>query len=197
MLELFLLTLAIVASIGPTNLFAIKEGVKHGASNTFFIIFGGVLVDLFYANLAGLGLSALGENLPFKIGLLSIGALVFLYLGLSGVKFAFKKDQFKEAKKASGIHPFFLGIAMTLPNPFTIIFWATALTSLAVGYQPFLLMFVVLVTGLTWALIEAGIIHFTRKLINENLLKGIELITSLVIIGFAFKFIYQVYGLVS
>ena len=66
MIELALLTLAIVASIGPTNLFAIKEGVKHGASHTFFIILGGVLVDLFYANLAGLGLSALGENLYFK-----------------------------------------------------------------------------------------------------------------------------------
>jgi len=197
MIELALLTLAIVASIGPTNLFAIKEGVKHGASHTFFIIFGGVLVDLFYANLAGLGLSALGENIHFKITLLSVGSLVFLYLGIKGLKIAFQEKMIEAAKTKRKAHPLVVGIAMTLPNPFTIIFWATALTSLTMGYKPLTLLTIVLIAGGSWAAIEAGIIHFSRKLIGEKLLRGIEAVTSFIIIGFAIKFIIQVIEITS
>lgn len=197
MIELAILTLAIVASIGPTNLFAIKEGVKHGAWSTFFIIFGGVLVDLFYANLAGLGLSALGENIHFKTVLLFVGSLVFIYLGGKGLKIAFQKKMIKAAETKSKAHPLLIGIIMTLPNPYVIIFWATALSGLAIGYKPLTLFAIVIIVGGSWAGIEAGMIHFFRKYIKERLLRVIEAITSIILLGFAIKFLIQFVKLIA
>ena len=121
-----------------------------------------------------------------------MGSLVFLYLGIKGLKIAFQKKMIEAAKTKKKAHPLIIGIAMTLPNPFTIIFWATALTSLTIGYKPVILLAIVLIAGGSWAAIEAGIIHFSRKLISEKLLRGMEAVTSLVIIGFAIKFIIQV-----
>ena len=56
-LQIAILGFTTVASIGPTNLLAIKEGVKTHGKSTFYIMMGGVIVDVFYAILAGLGLS--------------------------------------------------------------------------------------------------------------------------------------------
>jgi len=192
MLELIILSLAVVASIGPTNLFAIKEGAKNGAINTFYVISGGILVDLFYANLAGLGLSALGKNPYFKTVLLSIGAFMFFYLGIKGIITAFQKEMVQAAESKLKIHPILIGIAMTLPNPFTIIFWTTAIAGLSIGYQPGTLMAVILGVGITWAALEALLIHFARKLINDKILRGVEFVASLIILAFAFKFLLQI-----
>lgn len=196
MFELALITLAVVASIGPTNLFAIKEGLRHGARITFYVILGGVFVDLFYANLAGAGLAVIGENFYFKVTLLSIGSLFLAYIGIKGLYTALRKNLPAEATATRKLHPLLIGILMTLPNPFTIIFWTTALTGLSIGYQPLLLLVVILSVGALWAALEAFVIHFFRKVINEKSLKIVEALAASIILGFAIKFSLQLIALI-
>lgn len=195
MLELALLTLAISASVGPTKLLAIQEGLKKGASSTFFITFGAVLVDLFYANISGLGLAKIGENFYFKIILLTISVVAFIYLAIKGLKIAIKKDFTKVIEPKYKTHPLFIGIAITLINPLTIIFWPGALTGLDIGYKPFVFLIIIPLVGGLWSLFESLLVHFGRKYIKEKLLSIIETITSLILLGFATKFIIQIISL--
>lgn len=192
MLELGLLTLAISASVGPTKLLAIQAGLKKGASSTFFITFGAVLVDLFYANISGLGLAKIGENSYFQKILLIISAIVFIYLAIKGLKIAIKKDFKKVIESKYKIHPLFIGMTITLVNPLTIIFWPGAVTSLNIGYKPLIFLIIIPTVGGLWSLFESLIVHFGRSYIKGKTLSIIEIITSVMFLGFATKFIIQI-----
>lgn len=192
MFQLILLAFTAVAAIGPTNLLSIKEGIKHGAQHTFWIIFGGVLVDFFYASLANFGLSSLGSNTLFIVTLLSVGALVFAYLGAKGLKIALSKTEPQAATKKYHLPPLLLGIAMTLPNPFPILMWATALTSTGESYSWFTLLLIVLGVGGLWSAVEALMVKFFRPYIQPSLIRSIEAVTSIILLGFAVNFAWKV-----
>lgn len=191
MFQLALLTLAISASVGPTKLVAIQEGLRKGASATFFITFGAVLADLIYANLAGLGLSKIGENFYFETTFLFISALVFVYLGVKGLKTPSIKNLKETVKPKYQTHPLFLGILITLINPLTIIFWPGAVASLDIGYQPLIFLIIIPLVGGLWSLFEALVVHFGRKFIKEKLFRIVEIITSVILLGFSIQFVIQ------
>jgi len=90
-----------------------------------------------------------------------------------------------------------VGIIMTLPNPLTIIFWASAISSLTIGYDAFILCATILIVGSTWCVLEAGLIHFARQFINNKILRVIEFIASLIILGFAIKFLVQLFEIIA
>lgn len=189
MFQLVLLALTAVASIGPTNLLSIKEGIKHGASHTFWIIFGGVLVDFTYAALANFGLSSIGMNFYFRFSLLVVGALIFTYLGLKGVRLALSKNEAKAAINKFNLSPLSLGIVMTIPNPFPILMWATALASTKESYSFLTLLWVILGVGACWSALESLVVMFFRSFIKTSVVKTIELVTSLILLGFAANFV--------
>lgn len=199
MWQIALLTFTSVASIGPTNLLAIKEGLKHGFSSTFFILFGGVLVDVFYAHIAGFGLSAIGQNTILQKGMFLIGFLVFTYLGIAGIKNTVKNNplqKIQDETKTQKNHPLFVGVIMTLPNPFAILMWATAFSNFNIVYQPFYLTSIILAIGILWSTFEGLIIQFFRRYVKGMLVRTIELLTSLILLGFAVHFLLKALSLI-
>lgn len=199
MWQIALLTFTSVASIGPTNLLAIKEGFKHGFSSTFFILFGGVLVDAFYAHIAGLGLSAIGNNAVLQVSMLLIGFLVFTYLGILGIKNAAQSNpslNIQQETKVRKNHPLFMGVIMTLPNPFAILMWATAFSNFHIIYKPFYLTFIILSIGILWSIIEGFIVQFFKKYIKNTAIRAMELLTSFILLGFAVHFLLKAISLV-
>ena len=101
MIELIFLAFVAVASVGPTNLMAIKEGIKQNGWVTFWIVLGGVFVDIFYASLAALGLSKLSGNWFFQVILLSIAVILLSRIGYGGIRSALKKEDRPAAKKST------------------------------------------------------------------------------------------------
>lgn len=194
MWQIALLTFTSVASIGPTNLLAIKEGFKHGFSSTFFILFGGVLVDALYAHIAGLGLSTIGNNSALQVSMLLIGFLVFSYLGILGIKNAVQNNLALDTQQETKVqknHPLFIGVIMTLPNPFTILMWATAFSNFHIVYQPFYLTAIILFIGILWSAIEGFIVQFFKRYIKNTAIRVMELLTSFILLGFAVHFLLK------
>lgn len=140
-----------------------------------------------------LALAAIGKNVYFQAILLFVGTIFFFYLGISGLKTVFKKNITKVdiIKKQKDLHPVIIGIMMTLPNPFVIVFWATAYTSLQTNFS-IIVPIVIFAVGITWSTIEAVIVHSFRKFIKEKYLKIIELFIALILIIFGCKFFVQV-----
>ncbi len=188
MWQIALLTFTTVASIGPTNLLAIKEGLKSGFRSTFYILFGGVLVDVFYAYLTVFGLSAIVNRFALQKIMTFLGILIFTYLGILGLKNTAQEDFMKkmdQTKKTEKIHPILIGILMTLPNPFIFLVWGTALTNFNVVYDPLYLTGTILSVGFLWSAVEGGMVKFFRDYIFTKTLRFIELLTSLILLGFS------------
>lgn len=192
MFELIVLTFAVVASIGPTSIYAIKEGLKKTGMTTFFILFGAISVDVLYATLAGIGLTTLGTNILFKKILLLLAIFIFIYLGGKTLYDVFNKNSFTPTTKSHNMPPFFVGIIITLPNPFTIVFWSTALTGLSIPYQARLFIPTILLTGMFWAMVVGTTIHYSKKYISPKTFHIIEVTTSIIFFGFALKFFLQI-----
>jgi len=167
--------LTILASIGPTQLLAIKEGIRKGRLSTFWIMMGGTLVDALYATLVGFGLTQLGDHLLFQLILLFVGMAFFSYLGIAGLLRLATHVQYDLSLKDyhARLHPLFLGIMMTLPNPYVIVFWATMSVSRHVVFSR-VLPIVIIVTGFLLSLIEGMAVAWGRSYISNQCLRYLE-----------------------
>ncbi len=190
MLEIALISLISVASIGPTHMFAIKEGLRSGYKSFFGVLFGGVIVDVLYASLAFYGYSTFGGYNVFKLIALPSGVLVFTFLAYTQIKNWFLKTESKSNKEIIG-SPFLTGILMTLPNPFAVIMWATLFSDIKIQTSIFIINIIILTVGLSWIILEGLLVLVFRKYINNNFLKIIEIFTSMLLLYFAIKFGYE------
>ncbi len=191
MIELILLAFVAVASVGPTNLMAIKEGIKQNGWVTFWIVLGGVFVDIFYASLAALGLSKLSGNWFFQVILLSIAVILLSRIGYGGIRSALKKEDRPAAKKKYSFHPLLLGLAMTFPYPLVILFWTSALASSDKNFPFWMIACIILSVGSIWAGVEGIAVQFFKRFITPRTLRVIEFLTSIIILGFGLKAFYQ------
>lgn len=179
-----------VASIGPTHMLAVREGLKAGFRSLFGVLFGGVIVDVLYASLAFFGFSTFGGYTIFKLIALPVGASVFAFLAYSQIRAFFLKVGSKRDNKII-VSPFLTGILMTLPNPFAIIMWATLFSSSKIQTSFFALSSIILVVGLGWILIEGLLVSVFRKHINNYFLRVVEVFTSVLLVYFSIKFGYE------
>ncbi len=179
-----------MASIGPTHMLAIREGLQAGFRSLFGVLFGGVVVDVLYANLAFFGFSKFGGYSVFKFIALPVGASVFAFLAYSQIRAFFSKIESKRNTKII-VSPFVTGILMTLPNPFAIIMWATLFSTSKIQTSFFALSAIILVVGLVWILLEGLLVSVFRKHVNNYFLRAVEVFTSVLLVYFAIKFAYE------
>jgi threonine/homoserine/homoserine lactone efflux protein len=191
LLEIVLVAFISVASIGPTHILAIIEGLKKGFWVFFGILIGGVIVDVFYANLAFLGFSAFGGYSVFKLIALPVGASVFAFMSCSQIRAFFLKDETSSKNDKIIVSPFFTGVVMTLPNPFALIMWATLFSSSKIQVSCLAVTSMILIVGLVWIIFEGILISIFKKHINSYFLRAVEIFTAILLLYFACKFGYE------
>jgi len=189
------ITFTVVASIGPTNLFAIKEGLKKGGFITFAILFGGVLTEVFYANLALYGINKIES--PFIITVLQIlGTFFFLYLGIVSFKKHKLSSTSQSFQKSSSFHldksvasQLLKGILMTLPNPLPVVLWSSAIANINEHYlRHYVITLIILSIGCLWSGAEGFFVSKFKKLVNDKTLRFIEIATAIILLIVSIKF---------
>ena len=196
MWHIVFLAFASVASIGPTNLYAINEGLKKGAHHTFWILTGGVVTDLFYAHLAGIGATFFFSNTKVQIAMTGIGITLFGYFGIKNIINIFLKRQYKTDIINKEPNPFMIGLLMTLPNPFSILMWAAAFVSYKINYTPITLSAIIISVGIFWASIESATVQLLKKHFKQSVYKIVDGVTGIILVVFAIKMALKMFAII-
>lgn len=143
MLQIFTLGLALgfyaAAMPGPINLEVIRRSISRGPRIGFMFGMGASLADVTFALLSSLGALALINSMPMwgKAIMWLSGAIILFFLGIRGLRARVPlvpptteptnpKSHFippVKARPKEMVQQFFVGLALTLSSPPTIMFW--------------------------------------------------------------------------
>jgi threonine/homoserine/homoserine lactone efflux protein len=186
------LGLILQVSVGPVCIAVLHKGIDQGFRHAFVMAWGAALVDALYIFLSVVGVAALlqFESARMIVGL--GGAALLLFFGLRYLRAPAERTRVQPGG-ASHLKSFAYGVALTLTNPLTILFWVGILGSMmstrtfdqaggvvyfAAGCVTATLLFL---TGVA----VAG--HFLEQLLNPRLAVWLNRAVGLFLIGFAIK----------
>lgn len=189
----FALAFAIAAaSPGPGMAAVVARGLGGGFAGAFPMVLGLVMGDLVYLSLAAFGLAAIAKSFGFLfVAIRWAGAAYLLYLAY---KMWTAKPDADEVRARAAEHPgrtMLAGLALTLGNPKTIVFYLALLPTLVplekitlLGFAELALIVCVLLTliGSAYGLAAAGAREVFR---SPKALKRLNRVSGTVMAGTA------------
>lgn len=186
-------------AIGPVCLFIVKTAAESGALVAEAGVIAVTIIDALFVMLSIIGIGSIIEKPGVKTFLKYFGAAVLLYFGLGVVLGSFGIDIIPSLSSnvVSEIpNAFITGLILTASNPLTILFWtgvfATRIVSEGFGKKEMILFGTgaVLATLLFLGLVAlaVGSMHL---LMNEMLIKVLNVTVGIVLIGFGIKMFFQ------
>lgn len=185
-----ILGFSIAAPVGPIGVLCIRKTLEFGRLSGLFSGLGAACADAIYAIIAAFGLTMIA-NLLLKgqLWFHAIGGVFLLYLGW--------KTFTSEPKSIAGnsshttlINDFLSTFVLTLTNPMTIfsfiaVFAGIGLSSIQGNFfqASLLVLGVFLGSALWWLTLSEGITLFRTK-ISKKVMKWINRIAGLIILGF-------------
>lgn len=175
--------------LGPINVEMIRRNLMFGTKSGLGLGFGATLADTSYIVLI-LGGILVFLNQPLILEIVGFaGAFVLAW-------FAYKSLTAKPLQVTNKLvqrnffHTLFAGFLMTFLNPYTIIFWSSIssqIASYAVGKHDAILLTTlgVILGTLSWSLSLNTTLHFTRHKISPKVMRMLNIIGGLILLGFA------------
>jgi len=193
MIELFIrgliFGLAIAAPVGPIGLLCIRRTITDGRLVGFVSGLGAATADAFYGSVAALGLQAL-SSLIFSLNaaLQIVGGMALIWIGLTTMIARPVPVSIESTPtRRRLLSAYFSTLLLTLANPATILIFTVIFAGLGtVGKGGMGLMLVVGVacgSALWWTLLSGGV-SLMRQRVTVPVLRLINLVSGLVIIGF-------------
>ncbi|MBA2175037.1 LysE family translocator [Halobacillus locisalis] len=196
------LGLSIAAPVGPINIEIIKRGLSFGFWPALFVGFGGMSSDLLLMGAMFVGMSAVLSITWVKVLLMCLGAVVLLHSGWSSLRAPqVLEDQSHDQRGGNSRslrwHSFLKGFIIAGTNPMNLLFWISIYGSVLSGafqeeniMTSFLLSVLVFIGIGLWNLNLAFTTHFGRLLASPFFLRTVNVVASLVLIGFGVRFGY-------
>lgn len=180
----------------PSNAEEIRLGTRYHAGYALLVGVGAVTGDVIVLGAVLLGLVPLLEAYPWlNSSLLLIGSSVLFYVSW-GI--------FKESMNASGwtnndkqgsatlLRAFWIGFAITTFNPFTALWWVGLLAPMLEKEQNIIFFSVMVLLGsLTWFLLLAAILQFSRRWLTPLFRRWVLVGSGLLTLGYGVYFLVQ------
>jgi L-lysine exporter family protein LysE/ArgO len=180
----------------PSNAEEIRLGTRYHAGYALLVGVGAVTGDAIILVAVLLGLVPLLNTYPLlTTGLLFIGSAVLFYVSW-GI--------FKEALNVSGwttnnnqatatlLRAFWVGFAITTFNPFTALWWVGLLAPMLDRGQNIVFFSLMVIAGsLTWFLLLAAILQFSRNWLTPQFRRWVLVGSGLLTLGYALYFFIQ------
>jgi chemosensory pili system protein ChpE len=185
---------AYCAPVGPVNLEMVRRGLSVGFLAGFLVGLGSVIGDAFWAAVGILGSSLLTDSIPLRtgIGVLGVGILLWVAWGAFRASRQDLDYHLTDApRKRTG---FAVGAALSMANPFAVLFWLTvtasgAMASLGVDRDHHVArvwFFIGLVAGaIIYSLVLSGIVAWSRRFVTAHVMSKINLGAALTLLGLA------------
>ncbi len=179
-------------SVGPVCIAVLHKGIEQGFRHALAMAWGAASVDALYIFLSMAGVSALLQLESARIAIGLGGALLLVAFGLRYLLVPAGTARTGHRSK-SLLKSYAYGIALTLTNPLTILFWAGVLGAMmstrtfdqtggmalfATGCVTATLVFLTVVA-------LAG--HLLERLLNDRLVLWLNRAVGLFLFGFAVK----------
>ena len=187
----FLLGLVFNATPGAIFAESLRRGLRGGYAPALSVQLGSLVGDVTWAVL-GLAGSAVLFQLPLlQVPLALAGTVLLAWLGWQALKDAWHGD-LPVPGVEDGRAAFVTGAAMSLGNPWNIVYWAAlggVLAGLGVG-EPRPVDYALFLAGFTassvaWCFVCAGAIAWLRRLLTPVLYRALNLACGLVLVVMA------------
>ncbi|TKG94964.1 LysE family translocator [Puteibacter caeruleilacunae] len=187
-----ILGISVAAPIGPIGIICINRTMNKGYLSGVISGLGIATADLIYGVIAGLGLTIISNLLlEYKLWLQAFGVISLAYFG---VKILVKKaadvnGTFSE--KRDLLKDYFTTFILTITNPVTILLFVAVFAGLGLANSEnsklaiFMMVSGIFVGSGIWWLFLSGLIVKLKSRISRKLLRRIDVISGLVILGFA------------
>ena len=188
----------LAATVGPMWVLCFRRTIAQGALAGFVSGMGIAVADGLYGSVAAFGLTAVSGFLlgqSFWLGL--IGGVFLLYLGIKCLTANPAPVQENQQEKTSLGQAFLSTLGLTLANPPTILAFAAVFASLGLassndyGAASLVVLGVFLGSASWWVVLAAGAGRL-RGRIGPGLVRGINIVSGLSILGFALWQLAQV-----
>jgi len=182
----------VAAQLGPISLLAIRSTLRSGVVVGLSMGAAVAIIDTAYAAAGAAGAAGLLAIEPLRLGFGILGAAVLVVLGGRTLYSAFRVRLGGEARDevATPRAAFLTTLAATASNPLTIASWAAVFAAAstagaaAEGGGAALLLAGVGLGSLTWMTILAGGVSVARRWVGPRLLRSIDGVAGLGILGF-------------
>lgn len=188
----FVMGIAFAAPPGALTVEAVRRGLTgSGFRPALLVGLGSLIGDGVYALLALAGLAALMDRPLLRVGVGTAGTVVLLYLAWETIRQARIGSPPLDGGTARGGSAFVSGIAISLTNPFAVVFWLSlggtiaalvgpgaATSTLALFFTSFLL------GSLLWAFVLAGLVHWGQRFLGQLLGRWVTLACGLALATF-------------
>jgi L-lysine exporter family protein LysE/ArgO len=196
----FLLGLGAAVPIGPVNVEIARRTLRSGFFAGFFLGCGAVTIDVICAILSSFGFAIISEQSWLFKPLQIIGGAFLAWLAFLCFRSAVRAMSLKtevEQTPPPAIHASYItGLLMTGTNPYTLIFWFTAVPNAAgIGTQttqslPMICLGVFSATIL-WVLGFAGALKFAGRWRRQLWMLVADLFGGAMLAAFAFAAFWQ------
>lgn len=194
LLQGFLLGLAYVAPIGMQNMFVINTAATKTRLRAYQVALTTVFFDIALAVACFFGVGLLIDKVQLlKYLIMGLGSIVVIYIGISLLRETPSLDSSVDVNK-SYIEILWMCFAVTWLNPQAIIDGSLLLgaskASLPVEYS-YLFIIGVCVASATWFLSLSTIVATAQRIINEQVLKVINIVCGSIIVLYGLKLGYS------
>jgi len=192
---------AYCAPVGPVTLEMVRRGLSVGFLAGFLVGLGSVIGDAFWAAVGILGSSFLTESIPLRTGIGALGVVILLFVAWQAFRESRKDPDYHLTDPPRKRTGFAVGVALSMANPFAVIFWLTvtasgAMASLGVDRDHHVArvwFFVGLVAGaVMYSLALSGIVAWSRRFVSRHVMRKINFGAALVLLGLAVFLAFRV-----
>jgi len=198
----FGLGLAFFAMPGAITAQLLRGLGQRGFLWALLLQLGALLGLLLWAAVALAGVAFLVQNMLARVLLGITGVLLLFWLAWQALRDAYRGRR-GETRAGNVRGEFALGAALTLANPFPVIFWLSVLPALIATGQVLLDFRAVaaffagfLISALLWAVFMAGLLAWGRRFVTPVFLRLVNLVCGLALIFFALRLLWNILLLV-
>ncbi len=196
----FALGLAFNATPGAVFAESLRRGARGGFGPAFAVQVGSLVGDAAWVVLGLAGAGALFQLPAARLPVAVFGCGVLLWLGWQALRDATRSapPESAEAASASRAGPFAAGAALSLGNPWNVVYWSGAAGSAAavVGEAPSASQLALFFGGfmlasLIWCFACAGAIAGLRRILTAPVLRALDAACGLLLAGFGVTLLYR------
>ena len=188
--------------LGPLNFEMIRRNLRFGTPQGIMLGFGACSADLTYLVLLLLGALAILTYPTVLMVVGALGSLVLLWFGIMALRMPILKEASTTEKnkplKCLSVH-WLQGYAISLLNPYTIIFWASVGAQVAVmaAHSSQLALYYVaagvILGTVSWVLGCNFVLHFTRHRFSARVMHYLNIAGGIILIGFGLYGLWRVF----
>jgi len=194
----FLLGLALSLTPGAMTVQMVKQGLRNGFMSGWLVGLGGMTIDLSLITLIYFGFSHFLTHPMVETIMWFVGFVFLLIIGIDSLKESKTPVDFSStATNKSTTKAYISGFMMAI-SPANIVFWIGI-------FGPLLVSSLGDGAGTNFAVVAAGIllgilvhdislmsvIHYSRRFLNQTILKWTSIIAAFILFGFSLYFGYE------